>query len=410
MALNKQTIEDIDVVGKTVLMRTDYNVPMDANGNITDQHRIEVTLPSLYYLLSHGARKVVLVSHLGRPGGKIDPKLSLKPVAAALNALIPPTTNVEFAEFLPGVLGDGSEFLTKMTANPDEKVILLENLRFGTGEDEDSEEFARALVQSTGADLFVQEGFAVLHRKTATTDAITRLLPSVAGLLVASEVESLQRALYDPTKPFLSISGGAKVSEKVTVLEKLLELSDPMLIGGAMANIFLQHSGNSVGASLVEKGQNAALHNIYKTRAEHNSTIIIPTDAVVVKDVAKPEGREIKSVKNIAPDDIIVDIGPETVKSFFKAIDTAKTIFWNGTLGMSETPEYAEGTRLIAEFIGRKKDCFSIIGGGDTAGYVRNLRAKEPELKYSLISTGGGATLDFIAGETLPGLADLLDK
>jgi phosphoglycerate kinase len=409
VGFNKKTIEDADIRGKTVLVRVDYNVPLDENGHVTDSYKVSVSRPTIRYLLEHGAHKVVLMSHLGRPGGHIDSHLSLAPVAKVLQGELT-GVNVVFANFLPGVLGDGSEFLSTMTNTPDGSVILLENLRFNPGEDANSEEFARSLVQVTGADLFVQDGFAYLHRESATTNAITRLLPSVAGYVVAHEVTALQRAIYSPIQPFLSISGGAKISDKIGALAKLMEISDSMLVGGAMANTFLQYSGNSVGSSKVEPGQGTALNAIYAMRTNRNVSLVVPKDVVTVKEILATAKTEVKNVTDIKANDIIVDIGPRTVQAFVEMIEQAHTIFWNGPLGVTEIEPFATGSRAIAEAIGRKTNGLTIIGGGDTAGFVRGLKAKDPTLNYSLISTGGGATLDFIAGKPLPGLAGLQDR
>jgi phosphoglycerate kinase len=346
---------------------------------------------------------------MGRPEGRVNSRLSLAPVAAVLKSELP-GANVVFANFLPGVMGDGSEFLANMTATPVGSVILLENLRFNSGEESNSEEFARSLVQVTGADLFVQDGFAVLHRESATTNAITRLLPSVAGLLVAREVSALQQAIYNPIQPFLSISGGAKISDKIGVLEKLMEVSDGMLVGGAMANTFLQYSGLNIGASRAESGQGAVLNAIYAAKAARNVQLIVPKDVAVVKEIVPSAKVEVKPVSALAGNDIIVDIGPRTAEVFMDMIRGANTVFWNGTLGITEYPQFSSGSRAVAEAIGYKQNGLTIIGGGDTAGFVRSLMLSNRNLNYSLISTGGGVTLDFIAGKPLPGLAGLADR
>jgi phosphoglycerate kinase len=409
VGFNKKTVEDVEVHGKVVLLRTDYNVPIDAAGRITDAFRVTRSVPTIQYLLSHGAQKVVIVSHLGRPEGRINSRLSLAPVAAVLKNELP-SVNVVFANFLPGVMGDGSEFLANMTATPVGSVVMLENLRFNPGEEQNSEEFARSLVQVTGADIFVQDGFAVLHRESATTNAITRLLPSVAGLLVIREVSALQQAIYNPVRPFLSINGGAKISDKIGVLEKLMEVSEGMLIGGAMANTFLQYSGLNVGASKVELGQGATLNAIYAAKTARNVQLLVPKDVAVVREIAPNAKVDIKSVSAVGSHDIIVDIGPRTAELFTSMIHEANTIFWNGTLGITEYAQFSSGSRAVAEAIGYKRNGLTIIGGGDTAGFVRSLMLSNRNLDYSLISTGGGVTLDFIASKPLPGLAGLQDR
>jgi 3-phosphoglycerate kinase len=406
---NKKTIEDVDINGRVVLVRVDYNVPLNDKGEITDNYRIATSLPTIRYLLGHGAKRVVLVSHLGRPGGRVDSKYSLGVVADCLRELLS-GTQVEFIKFVPGVAGGSSEFLDKVASSSSGSVILLENLRFNPGEEANSEAFARDLVQLTDADLFVQDGFGVLHRESATTNAITRLLPSVAGLLVENEVKALQKAIYDPMRPFLSINGGAKVSDKVGILSNLMSLADSMLIGGAMANCFLKYSGNDVGVSKVEEGQGSALNTFFATRAARRIPLFLPQDVLTVKEIIATAKTEVKPVSKLAKDDIIVDIGPKTTELFLREIEKASTVVWNGNLGITEIEPFANGSKAVAEAIGRKQGALTIIGGGDTAGFVRGLMQQDSSLRYSLISTGGGVALDFIAGKPLPGLVSLQDR
>jgi phosphoglycerate kinase len=370
-----KTLQDAVVAGKTALIRVDYNVPLTDDDQIADDSRIKATLPTINYLLEKGAKKVFLVSHMGRPGGKPVPELSLKPAQTRLHELLGRTD-----------------------------VTLLENLRFDPGEDANSAEFAQKLIDQTGAQIFVQDAFAVLHRKSATTDAITKLLPSYAGLLVEKELETLSTLLDEPTRPFVAVIGGAKIADKVGFIKKLAQKADKILIGGAMANTFLKFQGLSLGKSIVEDNQTAVIKQIYDIAGDK---IVLPTDVIVADEINEDANVLQKSVDNILDYEIALDIGPETIANYAKIIESAKTILWNGNMGYSEINRFSGGTAGLATAIGNSPQATTVVGGGDTAGFVQNYQKTHPNLHYSLISTGGGATLAFIAGEELPGLKAL---
>lgn len=343
-----KTIRDIKFKGKTVLCRVDYNVPMD-EGKITDDLRIRASLPTLEFLREGGAEKIVLISHMGRPEGK-DKSLSLKPVAAALSKMI---SNVAFC---PDVSGpDVEEAISKM---PKGGILLLENLRFFAGEEANDDEFIREIVDSTGAEIFVQDGFAVIHRAHASTSAIANHLPVYAGLLLEKEVTNLSKVMDNPEKPVLLILGGAKVDDKKPLIEKFSKIADNIAVGGKIA-------ADGYPAS----------------------------DKVYVAEDFDEDGAGAK-----------LDIGPLSTGVIAGYVANAKTIIWNGVLGKVEDPAYATASTIIAEEIGKKDDVTSVICGGDTTGFVENLMAEKPELKYSLVSTGGGAALEFLSGKNLPGI------
>ncbi|MDR3298214.1 MAG: phosphoglycerate kinase [Candidatus Nomurabacteria bacterium] len=354
---NKKTIKDIPVSGKTVLVRTDYNVPLNGS-TITDDLRIQASIPTIEYLLKNGAAKIILISHLGRPNGKSDPALSLAPVADHLRTLLPGTA----VDFVPEITGP--EVSSAVDRLPQGGILLLENLRFSPDEEANSEDFARNIVASTHADVFVQDGFAVVHRAHASTDAITKLLPSVAGLLVEDEATNLLKVLNDPIHPVLVIIGGAKVKDKHPLIDNFLSIADDIAVGGKIA----------------ADGYDS------------------PSPKVFVADDFVEDSTGAK-----------LDIGPKSTAKIFDMINNAKTVIWNGLLGKAEEPAYAESSHAVAEALGRSSATV-IIGGGDTAGFVENLKAKDPTLRYSLISTGGGASLEFLSGESLPGIESLSNK
>ena len=434
-------LTDIDVAGKIALVRVDYNVPLTDDGKIANDLRIRASLPTIHYLLDHSAKRIFLASHLGRPNGIYTPELSLKPIRTHLEALLgdkvgfltdaatkvaslrasTTTTSGDSAtDSVPGVtlggaapknvLAEGQKFLgADRVAGPQAEseqatISLLENLRFDLGEEANSPEFAQKLIDQTGAQIFVQDAFSVLHRKSATTDAITKLLPSVAGLLVENEVKTLVAAFSKPTRPFVAVIGGAKISDKVEFVKKLAQMADKVLIGGAMANTFLKYKGLAMGKSVVETDQEAVIKQIYDIVADK---IVLPTDVIVADEISVDANILEKSVSDILTDDIALDIGPETVANFTTIISGAKTVLWNGNLGYSEIDRFAGGTAGMATAIGSNTAATTIIGGGDTAGFVENYQKTHQNLHFSLVSTGGGATLAFIAGETLPGLAAL---
>lgn len=347
------TLKDVKLRGQTVLVRTDYNVPMQ-DGKITNDLRIRASLPTLEYLFSHGAKKVIIISHLGRPDGR-DPKFSLQPIATRLGELLKDHP----VSFINDVSGPDVEEAVHNTKNGG--ILLLENLRFFSGEKANSSDFAAGIIESTHASLFVQDGFAVLHRAHASTSAIARDLPSVAGLLVEKEVSTLSKLLKQPTHPFLVIIGGAKVEDKQPLIDHFLTISDHIFVGGKIAC-----DGYT------------STHQAITTADDF---------------LSDQEGNR-------------RDIGPDSTAKLLSLIDQSKTIFWNGLLGQAENPQFAVASTKTAEAIGHKK-AVTVIGGGDTTGFVENLQATDPSLSYSLLSTGGGATLEFLLNGTLPGLEAL---
>ncbi len=357
MDFRKKTIRDVEVAGKNVLVRVDYNVPMDGS-KITNDARIVASLPTVKYLLGNGARKVILISHLGRPDGEYKPELSLRPCMERLAELLP-GTEVRFSEMIYGPATKDS-----VEALPEGGVILLENLRYVPDEEENSAEFAKQIVESTGAELFVQDGFAVIHRAHASTDAIAKLLPAVAGFLVEKEVSNLEAAIVKPERPLLVIVGGAKVDDKQPLIDKFLPIADEIAVGGKIA----------------ADGYKNADKKVY-----------------VAEDFATDA------------DGLRLDIGPKSVRKIEDMIAEAKTIVWNGTMGKVEDEEFAMGSLAVARMMGASK-ATTIIGGGDTVGFVEGLLEKEKGLEFNLLSTGGGASLELLSGKKLPGLEILQDK
>lgn len=391
----KLTLKDVDLKNKTVLVRADFNVPQDASLNITDDTRIRATIPTLKYILEHGAKKLVLMSHLGRPDGKPVAKYSLKPVAARLKEL----------------LGQDVLFLNDCIGNnikPDidkskEKIVLLENLRYHAEEEGNDANFSKQLASL--ADIFINDAFGTAHRAHASTEGVTHFLKSAAGLLLEKEIKYLGDAVKNPQKPFLVILGGAKVSDKIGVIENLLPKCDAIIVGGGMAYTFLKAQGKQIGNSKLEKEKLDLAKSILDKAKQLNKEILLPVDNVIVDIIDANAKTEIVG-ENIPDGKIAVDIGPKTVKLFEEKLKTAKTIVWNGPMGIFEMDAFSKGTQALADFIGSLK-CISIIGGGDTAAAIVKFKLED---KMSHISTGGGASLEFLEGKTLPGIAALTDR
>ncbi len=391
----KLTIKDIDFKNKTVLMRADFNVPQDASLNITDDTRIRATLPTIKYVLEHGVKKLVLMSHLGRPDGKVVAKFSLKPVAIRLKELLG-----EDVLFLGDCIGQD---IKKGVDFSKERVVLLENLRFHAEEEGNDANFAQELA-SLG-EVFVNDAFGTAHRAHASTEGVTHFLKSAAGFLLEKEIEYLGGAVENPAKPFMVILGGAKVSDKIGMIENLLPKADAIIVGGGMAYTFLKSQGKSIGNSKLEKEKLDLAKSILSQAKSLNKEIILPLDNVIVDSIdpnAKTEicGDEIPDGK------IAVDIGPKTIKLFEEKLKSAKTIVWNGPLGIFEMPAFSQGTQEVAKFIAGLK-CTSIIGGGDTAAAIVKFNLED---KMTHISTGGGASLEYLEGKILPGVAALTDR
>lgn len=400
----KKTIDDVPLEGKTVLLRADYNVPLLPNGKIADDLRIRASLPTIKKLLSEGC-KVVIISHLGRPEGK-DATLSLRPVAVRLASLLGKPIR-----FVDQATGDRAKVAVKTASK--RSVILLENLRFYPGEEANDEAFARSLVKTTGARYFVQDGFGVVHRAHASTSAITQLIPSVAGLLLQREYTTITKAMKRPARPLVAVIGGAKVSDKVGVITQLIDKADTIIITGAPANTFFAYKGISIGKSKFEPGMESVIKEIYAKAAKKvgkskvDDFLVLPTDLAVGKVVDKNEPRRNVALSDIANDDKALDVGDETIEHIVKVVEDAKTVIWNGTLGVAEFGQFAHGSARLALTLATHPEITSIIGGGDTADFVLDWDARGGD-SFTHVSTGGGASLELMAGEKLPGIENLL--
>jgi len=395
--MNKKTVRDIDVRGKRVFLRADLNVPLD-DGRITDDTRIRASLPTLIYLLEQGA-SVVLASHLGRPKGKVNDALRLKPVADRLSQLLARPVRMTGDALGPGV----TTAVEKLRPGD---LLLLENLRFHAEEDANDPAFAKALAEM--ADIYVNDAFGSAHRVHASTEGITHLLPAVAGLLLERELSALSRLMDRPARPFHTIIGGAKVSGKLEVLEALLSRCQAILVGGGMANTFLAARGFALGKSLVEAEQLKNAERIMAEARRKRVRFMLPTDAVVAAQVHPRSQREVVPVGEVPKDWSIVDIGPDTIAAFTEHLAKARTIFWNGPMGIFEVAPFAEGTNAIARFVAARtaEGVTTVVGGGDSVAAVEQLGLAD---QISHVSTGGGASLEFVQGKSLPGVEALLD-
>jgi len=396
--MNKRTVRDVDVRGQRVFLRADLNVPLD-DGRITDDTRIRASLPTIVYLLERNA-SVVLASHLGRPKGKVNDALRLKPVADRLSQLLGRPVRMTGDALGPGV----QDAVGKLRPG---ELILLENLRFHSEEETNDPGFAKALADM--ADLYVDDAFGSAHRAHASTEGITHYLPSVAGLLLEREMEALGRLLYKPAKPFHAVIGGAKVSGKLEVLEALLSRCQAILIGGGMANTFLAGKGLALGKSLVEPDQVGNAQHIMAEARRKRVRIMLPTDAVVAAQLHPRSQRQTVAVTAVPKDWSIVDIGPDTITAYTAYLAKARTVFWNGPMGVFEIAPFAEGTNAMARFLAERtaKGVVTIVGGGDSVAAVEQLGLAD---QMTHVSTGGGASLEFLEGKTLPGVAALEER
>lgn len=404
MGFFKLTIRDVPIDRQTVLVRADYNVPLNKNGEISDDLRIKASLPTLQCLLDHHC-KIVIISHLGRPEGR-DASQSLAPVAVRLQELLGrPVTFVE------DCIGDVA--LQGVKKAPAGSVVLLENLRYYKEEEANDEVFASKIAKASGARYFVQDGFGVVHRAHASTDAITHFIPSVAGLLLEKEHTTITTAMEAPKRPLVAVMGGAKISDKITVIERFVEVADKIVIGGAMANTFLAYKAHDMKKSVMEPGQEAVMDSLYAAAAKKvgdkvDEFIILPTDVAVAKDLSAEAPRLSVAVDAIPDDMMALDVGDSSIEAVVKAVADAQTVIWNGTLGYAELPAFAHGSARLALALATQPETTSIIGGGDTADFVLKWDGAEGA-SFSHVSTGGGASLELMSGKKLPGIESLLN-
>ncbi len=390
----KKTVYDIEPAGKRVLMRVDFNVPLE-EGRIRDKTRLIASLPTIRYLSDKGA-KVILCSHLGRPKGP-DPKLSLRPVAAALSDLLSKPV-----AFIPACIGPEAE--AAVAALQPGEVLLLENLRFHAEEEKNDPVFARSLASL--ADLYVNDAFGTAHRAHASTEGVTHYLPAAAGLLLGRELEVLGQALDNPKRPFFVILGGAKVADKIPVIENLLDKADGLLLGGGMAYTFLAAEGCEVGHSLLDKERIPLAKEMLARARSRRITLELPLDVVITPELKEEAPRKVVDRSEIPPDWMGADIGPDTIRLFSSHICRAGTVIWNGPMGVFEIPPLAEGTLAIAKALA-DSHATTIVGGGDSAAALQQMGLAD---RMTHISTGGGASLEFLEGKVLPGVAALADK
>ena len=391
--MNKKTVRDIEVSGKRVLVRVDFNVPLE-NGTVSDDTRISAALPTIQYLIDHQA-KTILCSHLGRPKGKPDPAYSLGPVSIRLSQLL--GREVRTA---PDCIGPAVQNMVHNMQPGD--LLLLENLRFHSEEEANEAGFVQALASL--ADVYVDDAFGSAHRAHASTAGVAKHLPAVAGFLMERELNFLGRALTNPTRPFVAILGGAKVSDKIAVIENLLDKVDRLLIGGGMANTFLRAQGKEVGESLVENDKLEVARDLLQKGA---SKLVLPVDVVMADQFDARALRRTVAANAVLSSWRILDIGPKTVEQFKEHLHGARTVVWNGPMGVFEMTPFAEGTFAIARVLAELSGAITIVGGGDSAAAVEQAGVAE---RMTHISTGGGASLEFLEGRELPGVAVLQEK
>ena len=394
--LNKKTVEDIEVRSKKVLVRCDFNVPQDENGEITDDRRIREALKTIKYLLDNNA-KVILTSHLGRPKGEFNPKYSLKPVAKRLSELL--GKEVKMAE---DVIGDSAKQLVNELSEGE--AVLLENVRYHAEEEKNDPEFSKKLASL--ADIYVNDAFGTAHRAHSSTAGVADYLPSACGFLIKKEIEIMGKALDNPERPFVAILGGKKVSDKISVIENLIDKVDTLIIGGGMAYTFFKAQGKEVGNSICELEKvDLAKELLLKAEAK-GVKLLLPIDNVVAKDFSEEAESKIVTAGEIEEGWQGLDIGPKTIELFGETLKTAKTVVWNGPMGVFEMDKFAVGTNKIAEILA-DIEATTIIGGGDSAAAAEKGGFAD---KMTHISTGGGASLEFLEGKVLPGIACLNDK
>ncbi|MCL0052210.1 phosphoglycerate kinase [Peptococcaceae bacterium] len=391
----KKSVEDVDVKNKYVLVRVDFNVPL-ANGVISDDTRIKAALPTIKYLIDNNA-KTILVSHLGRPKGQVKAELKMDPVAKRLGELL----NKEVLK-IDVCVGDAAKKAVEDMQLGD--VLLLENVRFYPEETKNDPEFAKKLAEL--ADLFVNDAFGTAHRAHASTVGVAKYLSAVAGFLMKKEIEMLSKVLFDPVRPFVATLGGAKVSDKIGVINNLLDKVDYLIIGGGMANTFLKANGIKVANSLVEEDKLELAKELQEKAKEKGVKLLLPLDAVVAPSIKATGGIGEVPVDQVPGDCMILDIGTKTAELFAKEVKTAGTVVWNGPMGVFEKEAFAKGTEALARALADSK-AISVVGGGDTAAAIKKLGVTD---KITHVSTGGGASLEFLEGKELPGIAVLMDK
>jgi phosphoglycerate kinase len=395
--LAKKTIRDIDVCEKIVLVRVDFNVPLDINtGAISDDSRIQAVLPTIKYLINHKAR-IILCSHLGRPDGNMVDGLRMAPLAQRLSQLLK----------LPVLTASnciGSDVEKAVNNLKPGGILLLENLRFHSEEEANDDSFARALANF--ADIYVDDAFGTAHRAHASTVGVAKYLPAVAGFLMEKELAALGGILENPQHPFAALLGGAKVSDKISLIQNILNKVDKLLVGGGMAATFFKAEGYSVGLSLVETNKQDLAHELKEAANSKDVSLLLPLDVVVAESISKEATGHIVEISNVPKNESIVDIGPRTIEMFSQQLMSCQTIFWNGPMGVYEIEQFASGTKAMAELLASLK-ATTIVGGGSTAEIVEEMHLAS---KMSHVSTGGGASLQFLEGKTLPGVAVLQDK
>lgn len=392
-------IQDVNVIDKNVLVRVDYNVPIK-EGKVSDNTRVEATVKTVKHLLSSGCR-VVLMSHLGRPKGKVDQKYSLGPVVPVVEELM--GAKVHFA---PDCIGPSADYVTAGAKKGE--IVLLENLRFHPEEEKNDGEFAKQLARH--GEFFIQDAFGSVHRAHASTSAVAKCLPGAIGFLIQTELEYLDRVISNPGRPFLAIIGGAKVSDKISVLHRLIERIDTLIIGGGMAYTFLAAQGVSVGKSLLESDKISEAKDIIAKAYNRNVECLLPADHLIVQDVSDDKGAQVTQAMAVPDGWTGVDIGPRTALLFNERIQMAKTVFWNGPLGIFETDAFARGSLAVAKALAQatKDGTVTIVGGGDSLSVLKKAGIGKSELTHC--STGGGASMEFLEGKVLPGLLALSQK
>lgn len=393
---NKMAISDMDVKGKRVIVRVDFNVPLDAEGNITDDKRIQGALPTIRYIIENGG-KLILVSHLGRPKNGPEAKFSMKPTAEHLSKLL--GKEVVLAS---DVIGEDAK--AKAAALKEGGILMLENVRFHKEEEKNDPAFAKELASM--ADIYVNDAFGTAHRAHASTAGLADYLPSACGFLIKKELDFMGKALDNPERPFVAILGGAKVSDKISVIENLLDKVDTLIIGGGMAYTFIKAQGYGVGTSICEMDKLDLATSLLAKAKEKGVNLLLPVDNVVGKEFAADTQSNIVDSHSIPDDWMGLDIGPKSIQLFANAIKDAKTVVWNGPMGVFEMEKFAVGTKKVAEALANS-GAISIVGGGDSAAAVEQLGFAD---RITHISTGGGASLEFLEGKELPGIAVLNEK